>query len=254
MLVVAFQTNNHFLWGNEMRISTYKTTNVYFSEVDTQNKTVFLLLPYLLSLALFLFYNGKLLANEPSSNNNNNSSSTEKSSKNTGNSIQKDAPPNDPNGIHKNREKEIIGHSPGAVGVQETNESYSTSTGTSANTNAQNIKNEDLDTIVIVLTNPQKSKESGCWAIIYDGKNFKGRSLTLVDGVTLPHLEFPAFDDWEGDIDSVEVGPNATLYLYGSENYEDLDQTVQANQKISDIDHKPAIDAIESARLVCSTP
>ena len=38
---------------------------------------------------------------------------------------------------------------------------------------------------------------------------------------SLPDLEFPAGNDWEGDSDSVEVGPKAKLVLFEDEEFGD---------------------------------
>lgn len=106
--------------------------------------------------------------------------------------------------------------------------------------------------IIFVITTSDLAERTGCWAKVYDGLNFTGRNMTLVEGMDLPNLEFSSFgyDDWEGDIDSVVVGPKAKLTLYGGENFTDPDKSIGPNSRISSLS-KPNFDDIESIKMTC---
>lgn len=104
---------------------------------------------------------------------------------------------------------------------------------------------------VLVLTTIEVPQSSGCWATIYDGLNFQGRSLTLMGANQLNNLLLSDGTNWEGQIDSLIVGPKAQLTLYGNENYKDTDHVFGANTKTADLEKLPIGDDIESLKIAC---
>lgn len=106
--------------------------------------------------------------------------------------------------------------------------------------------------VVLTVTTVAFAESTGCWAKIHDGEDFSGRTLTLMGDQSLPNLEFGVGEDWEGDIDSVEVGPNAKLTLYDDANFADDPRNFGPNARIGDL-HKAMFDeGIESLRLACT--
>jgi len=69
---------------------------------------------------------------------------------------------------------------------------------------------------------------------------------------TEPVVEFGIGSDWEGDIDSVEVGPNATLTMYDDENYADDARELTPNTRVADLHQALFDEGIESLKLTCS--
>jgi len=106
--------------------------------------------------------------------------------------------------------------------------------------------------VVVAVTTIALAEGTGCWAKIHDGENFSGRTLTLVGAQNLSNLEFGIGSDWEGDIDSVEVGPKAKLTLYDDENFEDDPRELPSNARISDLHQSLFDEGIESLRLACT--
>lgn len=91
-----------------------------------------------------------------------------------------------------------------------------------------------------------------CWAKIYDGQDFNGRSITLVGYTAWPNLNMPGWPNWEGQIDSVVVGPGAVLTLYGLPMFADEDQTITGGISVRNLVDVPLGDAVESLRLTCN--
>jgi hypothetical protein len=106
--------------------------------------------------------------------------------------------------------------------------------------------------VVITLTTVTFAESTGCWARIHDGENFTGRTLTLMGAQSLPNLEFGVGSDWEGDIDSVEVGPKGKLVLYDDENFTDDPREIGPNGRIADLHQSLFDEGIESMKLSCT--
>lgn len=106
--------------------------------------------------------------------------------------------------------------------------------------------------VVVTVMTVTMAESTGCWAKIYDGHDFKGKALTLNGAMSIPHLEFGQGFDWEGSIDSLEVGPKATLVLYEDENYSDKKREVKAGEKVADLHQSLFSEGVESLQLVCT--
>lgn len=96
------------------------------------------------------------------------------------------------------------------------------------------------------------AESTGCWAKIHDGEDFSGRTLTLMGDQNLRNLEFGIGNDWEGDIDSVEVGPKAKLTLYDDEHFADDPRELGPNARVGDLHEALFDEGIESLRLACT--
>ena len=105
---------------------------------------------------------------------------------------------------------------------------------------------------MITITTATVAESNGCWARIHDGQNYTGRTLTLMGEQSLPNLEFGQGYDWEGDIDSIEVGPKARLVLYEDENYGDKKRELKANEKVADLHKTIFSEGVESMKLMCA--
>ena len=93
---------------------------------------------------------------------------------------------------------------------------------------------------------------AGCWATVYAERGFGGDSLTLIGPHDLTDLKFSPGKNWTGDIKSVEVGPGASLKLYGGKFFADLTHDLKAEMAIEQISTRPFWNSIESARLICT--
>lgn len=117
---------------------------------------------------------------------------------------------------------------------------------------AGNRSTQRAEPVVLTVTTVSFAESTGCWVKLYDGENFTGRSLTLMGAQSLPNLEFGIGYDWEGDIDSVLVGPKARLALYDDEDYTDDRRDLAENARVADL-HKTLFDeGVESMSLTCT--
>lgn len=108
------------------------------------------------------------------------------------------------------------------------------------------------DNPVVVVTTYTISQANGCWATLFDEVNHKGPSLTVMGPAKFANLRTNGGDNWEGRIDSVTVGPKATLIMYGGENFTDKDFQFGASTKTADLSHIPQFDTIESLEITCT--
>ncbi len=123
---------------------------------------------------------------------------------------------------------------------------------TKKNDRAKTAASNGSDTpIAVTVTTITLAESTGCWAKIYDGHNFEGRTLTLVGEQSLPNLEFGVGMDWEGDIDSIEVGPKASLTLFEDERYADKKRDLKPGEKVADLHKNIFSEGVESMKLAC---
>lgn len=106
--------------------------------------------------------------------------------------------------------------------------------------------------VVMTVTTVTFAESTGCWARIHDGESFTGRTMTLMGAQSLPNLEFGIGSDWEGDIDSIEVGPKAKLTLYDDENFADDPREIGPNGRVADLHESLFDEGIESMKLTCT--
>lgn len=101
----------------------------------------------------------------------------------------------------------------------------------------------------------ENAMKSGCWAKIYSGKNYTGDTLTLTGPVSIADMDGPFGLNWDDKVDSVELGPNATLTVYDNEAYRDQVAQFKPGQRVPDVS-KPLgyFDEFASVRMSCGKP
>ena len=80
--------------------------------------------------------------------------------------------------------------------------------------------------------------EKGCWAKLYDKKNFQGDSLLLVGPINLARMLGPFGVNWENKVRSIETGPRTNLTIFDNRNFGDEDKFIEPNVKIPDLSRK----------------
>lgn len=63
------------------------------------------------------------------------------------------------------------------------------------------------------------AKNDGCWAYLYDDTQFKGKSIRLKGPIQLANLLHVQGANWDKKIESLVVGPKATLIVFENKNY-----------------------------------
>jgi hypothetical protein len=92
-----------------------------------------------------------------------------------------------------------------------------------------------------------------CWVQIYDTDNFNSGSSSAtirgpIDLATLDNLEGK---DWEDEIESLIVGPDAELHVWKSMNYAGTELTFQPGQKVAELGDLDYANEIGSMKVVC---
>jgi hypothetical protein len=103
----------------------------------------------------------------------------------------------------------------------------------------------------VVVTTHVLIQQTGCWANLFDEANFQGRKLTIYNGIDLPSLEFTGTKSWRGRVESIELGPNARITLFGGENYLMGHVSPPRGTSLSDL-QQSGLEQVESLRLECS--
>lgn len=100
--------------------------------------------------------------------------------------------------------------------------------------------------------NPLKH-DTKCWAEIYMNSDFdkNGPRLLLVGPHELATLKGLNDRNWDNDIESLIVGPEASMVLYDDPEFEGRTLIVAANQTLSNLSDVQMKNEIESLRLSC---
>lgn len=103
---------------------------------------------------------------------------------------------------------------------------------------------------VIVVTSYELSQGTGCYATLFQEPGFRGKQITVFDGVDIPEMKFSDGSNWTGKVKSIIVGPKARLILYGQTFWKDRDYTIAPSTRIQSIETYPWND-VESLQLKC---
>ncbi|MDN5753430.1 MAG: hypothetical protein L0H15_09140 [Nitrosospira sp.] len=98
-----------------------------------------------------------------------------------------------------------------------------------------------------------KSLAGGCWVRLYDGINLHGELLTIAGPTSIPTPRVGPNYTWNLKIDSLSVGPNATLTIWGDQHYKGTSTTFKPGQEVSVLgEHFAKSQKIQSLRIECS--
>lgn len=107
--------------------------------------------------------------------------------------------------------------------------------------------------VPVDLAAKESTTKGGCWARIYDGENYMGDTLTLAGPISLADMSGPFGLDWDDRVNSIEIGPKATLTVYDNEGFRDQVGQFKNGQKVPDISKKLGLfDEFASVRMTCS--
>lgn len=96
--------------------------------------------------------------------------------------------------------------------------------------------------------------KNGCWARLYSRDNYSGDMLTLVGPTSLPDMDSSGFFglNWDDRVESLELGPKATMTVYDNENYRDQIAQFKAGQRTANVSRRVGLfDEFASLRLDC---
>lgn len=107
--------------------------------------------------------------------------------------------------------------------------------------------------VPVDLAAKEGTTKGGCWARIYDGENYMGDALTLAGPISLADMTGPFGLNWDDRVNSVEIGPKATLTVYDNEGFRNQVGQFKSGQKVPDISRKLGFfDEFASVRMTCS--
>ena len=99
-----------------------------------------------------------------------------------------------------------------------------------------------------------KALEAGCWAQFYDERNFKGDMLTVVGPASIGSQDKASGRQFKKSIDSLVLGPKATLKVYEHQMFKDRSVEFAPNSKEAGLIKKLGFGGrIESLQLQCAS-
>ena len=109
-----------------------------------------------------------------------------------------------------------------------------------------------ITVMVPVEVSKNLATDKGCWAKLYDKKNFEGGSLLLIGPINVERMIEPFGSNWKNKVRSLETGPNANFIIYNNQNFRNEDKFIDPNKRIPDLSKKMRFfDNIRSMQLNC---
>lgn len=93
---------------------------------------------------------------------------------------------------------------------------------------------------------------SGCWAKLYDHKDYLGDSMTLAGPVALTQMRDVFGLHWRDRVRSIEIGPKTTVTVYDNANFRDRVAQFTPGQRYPDLSKRMGFfDDFGSLQLAC---
>lgn len=110
------------------------------------------------------------------------------------------------------------------------------------------------DTLSQQQDNNLMKQATPCWVEIYMNQEFDKNqpSLLLVGPHELGSLKGLKDRNWDNDIESILVGPRATLLGYEHADFKGRELVLGPNQRLSSLIEAQMSNEIESLRVICS--
>lgn len=129
-----------------------------------------------------------------------------------------------------------------------------TSTDNSASkTNKGTDDTPDSFVLIVPMQLSTQTMSSGCWAEFFTEKNFKGDVTTLLGPTELRGFDKSAGRQLKRDMDSLIIGPKATLTVYEHQMFKDHSVQFQPDSKVGGLTQKLGFGGrIQSLKLDCA--
>lgn len=113
----------------------------------------------------------------------------------------------------------------------------------------------DLPDVLAALTSQQLTQRvgNGCWVRLYEDKDFRGASVTIVGPMDLARLQVGRLQ-WR-DWDSAIIGPQANLTTFDNSRYRQVTARLGPSRHVSDLRNTELgpFEQIRSMSLDCVT-
>lgn len=98
-----------------------------------------------------------------------------------------------------------------------------------------------------------KTVDKACWAEIFEDTDFDKNDphVTIQGPAEMPNLKDFSGRNWNNEIESIIVGPNAEIKAYPDKNYEGTELVLKPNRRASDLSKLNMSDDIESMKISC---
>ena len=104
--------------------------------------------------------------------------------------------------------------------------------------------------VPVELSNP--AMQSGCWAQLYDERNFKGDMLTLVGPMELDSIDKTTGKQLRRNIDSIVTGPKAMVSMYQEKWFKNKSVNFGPNTKEPGLIKKLGFTgSVQSIKIAC---
>ncbi len=124
---------------------------------------------------------------------------------------------------------------------------------TTAPTTAAAVNRPDPTILLVPVQITDPALQSGCWAQFYSQRNFQGDMVTLVGPAEAQSLDAGTAQALKREIDSLSVGPKATLQVYEHAMFKDRVVSFPANSREGGLVRKLGFGGrIEALKLSCA--
>lgn len=98
-----------------------------------------------------------------------------------------------------------------------------------------------------------KTVDKACYAEIFEDTDFdKDDPHVLIQGPSqIANLKEYNGRNWNNEIESIIVGPNATMKVYSEKDFKGIELILPANKRVTELSVVNMSDEIESIKLTC---
>jgi hypothetical protein len=98
-----------------------------------------------------------------------------------------------------------------------------------------------------------KTVDKACYAEIFEDSDFdKDDPNVRIQGpAQITNLKDYSGRNWNNEIESIIVGPNATMKVYSDKDFKGIEVVLPANKRVAELSEVNMSDEIESINLTC---
>ena len=98
-----------------------------------------------------------------------------------------------------------------------------------------------------------KTVDKACWAEIFEDTDFDKNDphVTIQGPAEIPSLKDFSGRNWNNEIESIVVGPNAEIKAYPDKDYQGTELVLKPNRRANDLSKLNMSDDIESMKISC---
>ena len=113
-------------------------------------------------------------------------------------------------------------------------------------------KETELILMLVPVEISSPAMQAGCWAQLYDERNFKGDTFTMAGPIVIASTDKASGRQMRRNIDSLMIGPKATLTVFEHRLFKDRSVSFGPNTKEAGLIKKLGFSGrIESLKLDC---